>query len=216
MLGLSEETKRLIGVAILSIILTATVTYYYTWKLSHDEQEAELQNIAQALYIDVSSIEEKFNYSMSQLPLHYNNSSELNSNPNAFLYTTDQYYSNNGLYYVFSKDIKGFDSNASNDLYNFYNTVLDIENNKEVTRTIVEKYLHGDQIAPYDVIKMHQSTKANYMIEMPFCIMLAEKIKQELRQEYKVKAISLPLVVINRTPEMANLQGGQIRVSTAF
>jgi hypothetical protein len=52
--------------------------------------------------------------------------------------------------------------------------------------------------------------------EMPYCIMLAEKIKQELRQKYNAKATSLPTIVINSSPEAFNLQDGKIRVSTAF
>ena len=212
---LSKEIKLLIIGVILGALASGIVTYTITWKLSHDEYITEQQNIANALYIDVSNVEDKFNRSMNDLLLYYNNSSELDD-PNSFMYTTAQYYSNNGLYYVFCKDIAGFDSDTSNDLYAFYNIVVDIENDKEVAGSIVEKYLRGENITQYDVMMVHQYTRGVYLVEMPYCIMLAEKIKQELRQTYNAKATSLPTVVINNTPRSFNLQGGKIRVSTAF
>jgi len=74
---LSKEIKLLIIGVILGALASGIVTYTITWTLSHDEYVTEQQKIANALYIDVSNVEDKFNRSMNDLPLYYNNSSEL-------------------------------------------------------------------------------------------------------------------------------------------
>ena len=179
-----------------------------------EQQMMEQCNTAQAIYIDVSDIENKFNHSMSRFPLDLVNNTNPLDKPNSFMYTTIQYYSNNGLYYTFNKDISRFDSDTSTDLYGFYSIVEDIENKRKNILAIVEKSLKHENITQYDIIMAHEFSKGIYEKKMPYCIALAEKIKQELIQKYNVKIASIPEIIINQQPETFNLQGGQIQVST--
>jgi len=203
MSGLSKELTLII----VGVIFGALATGIVTWKLSHDEKEAELRNIAQALYTDVSTIEDSLNADMRGF-----NQSEL-SDQNSYKFTTNQYY-NNGLYSVFSKDIMRFDSNISADLYDFYSIVIDNENKRQVISDVVYKYDHEENITEYDILLIHKFSEFLYEDKIPVSIVLAEKIKKELAETYDARRASSVKTVFAHQPETFYLRGGQMHVST--
>jgi hypothetical protein len=128
--------------------------------------------------------------------------------------TNTKYYSIDWLYPVFGKDISGFDSATSADIYGFYNEVVNIESKREFVFGIWEKYLHGEQIAPFDLILAHEYTKALYMTKIPYGITQAEKIKRELREKYHVETVSYTKIT-GKKIETFDLNGGQVRISVS-
>jgi len=212
-------TFAVIGGIIGALIGGAATFYgsYWAWNQQQEtlnQQEIEEQcNIAVAIYIDISSIENKFNYSINRFSLEMINNTNPLDNPNYIMTTTIQYYDDNGLYYVFGKDISRFDSDTSTDLYEFYSVVEDIENKRKIILAIAGKYLHDENITQYDIITAHEFSKGIYEKKIPYCITLAEKIKKELRQKYNVKIASSPETTINRQSETYNLKGGKMQVS---
>lgn len=171
------------------------------------QQSVEQQNIAHAIYIDILNIELNLNDSIRNM--NYS-TSELD-NPSFVSTYTNQYY-NNWLYPIFGKDIAGFDNATSEDLYDFYGEVVDIENKREFVFTIMGKYLRGEKIAPYDLILAHEYTKSLYTIMIPDCILQAEKIKRELRLKYHVKTELIPKILYSSHPQTIDLQGIKIFV----
>lgn len=200
---LSKEIKLLIIGAVLGALTSGIITYTITWKLSHDEKEAELQNIAQALYYDISSIEDFFNYSL--------NNSASKSN---YVHVIDaHYYDDNGLYYVFCKDISGFDSETSQDLYDFYSFVLGIENEQEDLLAITQKRLNEGNVTDYEFIHAHNIMRT-LRAAMPDGIKRANKVKKELRQKYHVNTTMPPTVISYYPPQTHILQGGSVELTT--
>jgi len=182
-------------------------------KVMNQQQTEEQQNIAQALYTDISKIESNFNYSLSHIALNENNTSKLEG-PNSFRTTTIQYYDDKGLYYDFRHDISGFDSITSKDIFNFYGIVEDIERKRGRVLTIVEKHLRGEEINQFDIILAHRYSKGIYETKMPYSITLAEKIKNELTQKYNAKSMPPQYIVIDSQPQTFYLMDGQMQVYT--
>lgn len=171
------------------------------------QQLTEQQNIANAAYIDVSGIENRFNRAISRF-----NASELKE-PNSFEFTTIQFYRDDGLYYILGKDLSRLNRTLSADLYKFYNQVVEIENKRAVISSIIEKQIRGENITQYDVIIAHTFSKGVYEERIPHCIKLAEKIKRELNEEYDINYTSPPATMLDNQTETFYLQGGQIHVS---
>jgi hypothetical protein len=200
-------TKFMVIGALIAAIIGGGFSLYGTIITLNQQQKAldeqklvEQQNIAHALYIEVSSIEEEFNSSISILPSDVRNRLE---EPDYVWSTNLQYHNTNSLYNVFSKDISNFNATTSQDLYEFYSLVIDIENKRETVYGITEKYLHNVTLTSDDVIQAHSYTRALIITEIPYCIKLAEKIKRELRQKYDIKNVSLAIVTLY--PKTLNL-----------
>ena len=108
------------------------------------------------------------------------------------MYDPRPYYDNeNGLYYVFSKDISSFDSNLSADLYNYYQTVLDIELKRQYIADHAAKIYDGEKLTEVEnvYVTMYSTTM---MIEMIYSIEDAEKIKNELKEKFDLN-LDLPV-----------------------
>ena len=93
-----EITKNLTYLVI-GAFLGALATGVVEWKLSQDENEMELRNVAQALYYDVAYIEDFLNYSLNH-----------SSSKPGYVHVIDaHYYDDNGLFFDFKKDISKMD-----------------------------------------------------------------------------------------------------------
>jgi hypothetical protein len=180
---------------------------WYIWHLQQDvanEQKLlEKQNIANAIYIDVSNIETILNDSIENTNYTINDQ----NNPNHASAYLEPYYNNNWLYPFFGRDIAGFDSNTSADLYDFYNYIVDIENRRQFVLAVMEKQARDENLTQYEVARAHQYSNSIYMLMIPDCISLAEKIKRELRLKYNVKEESSIQIVHNPYPQAVEIQG---------
>jgi hypothetical protein len=217
-----EEATLLWKIAILSFVvgiagaaIGGLFTFYGSYWAWNQQQQAlnqeqiiEQKNIAHAIYIDVSNIEERFNRSMIALPIYLNNNTSKWNDPNFILSWSTQYYSDCGLFYVFNKDISRFDIVTSEDLYEFYNEVADIENKREFISRTMDKIQHGEPVAQYDLVTAHDYTEALFGTKIPYSIKQAEKIKQEIRQKYHVKIESPPMIIYDNQPGTFILQNG--------
>lgn len=98
---------------------------YYVWdqqqKAVEQQQIMEQRNIARALYMEISRRESLLNSSVSVPPTK----DDLN-NPN-FTAGFDIHIYNNGLYFIFNKEISRFDANTSMSIFDFYNHIIDLE-----------------------------------------------------------------------------------------
>lgn len=180
---------------------------YWSWnqqqKTLEQQQIMEQQNIAHAIYVDILKIELNLNDSMVNGSY---NISKLDNISYVAAYG-QPYYNNNWLYSVFGEDIARFDSTTSEDIYNFYGEVVDIEKRRDFIFKIVEKQLHLEKIMPIDLILAHEYSKSLYTMMIPDCILQAEKIKRELRLKYNVKVESIPMIQYSTDPKVIDLQG---------
>lgn len=183
---------------------------WYIWHLQQEALDAqnleEQQNIAHAIYIDILNIEVYLNDSI--LNIDYD---KLEKDP-SYVATYTHRYNNNWLFPVFSLDIAKLDKTTSEDLYDFYRYVADIEDQREFVYSIMDKQLHGEKVELADAITAHKYTRNQYKILIPECISLAEKAKNELRLKYHVKATLNPEVVHDPRAQPINVQG--IDIST--
>ncbi len=131
-----DALPKELALLIIGVVLGALASGIVQWKISHDEEDVELRNVAQALYIDISSVEETYNYSLNHTSIDKNHITVNNVH----------YYDDNGLYFIFNKDISKFDSETSKDLYDFYSFVLDVENKQEELLAINEKLLRKENL----------------------------------------------------------------------
>ncbi|VVB63867.1 Uncharacterised protein [uncultured archaeon] len=157
---------------------------YYVWdqqqKALEQQQIEEQNNIARALYIDISGIEEKLILSMMSVPENKSKFDDL-----SFVgYSDIQLYNDNGLYYTFDKDIARFDNATSKDLYNFYDEIIDLESKREYMNTYWDRVNHNEYTLPYELYLAHTYTKDLFTERTPEDIAIAEKLKQELKLKY--------------------------------
>jgi len=167
------------------------------------QQKDELKNIAQALYYDVSGIEDIFNYSLNHSA----------SKPNYIHVLDFQYYDNNGLYYVFDKDISRFDTETSNDLYDFYSFVISVESAQEDLLAITQKRLNEGNVTDYEFIQANDIMRTLHAA-IPDGIKRANKVKKELRQKYHVNTTVPPTITSYYPSQTYRLQGGSVELTT--
>jgi hypothetical protein len=201
--SLSKEIKLLLIGAIFGAVASGIITYEISLKLSSDEKDAELQNIAQALYIDVSGVEDILNYSL-------NRSSFGSDYINASIIT---YYENNGLYYTFSKDISRFDNETAVDLYDFYSFIMSLESKQEELNAIAEKRAQKQNLTDYEAIKAEDNIRS-INEGLPIGIKKANKVKQDLRQIHNVRMTLSPSIITTHSPRTYKLDEGRLRITT--
>lgn len=198
---MDPEEKRLIIVAsvigFIAAILGAAIGgyctlqgVYWSWdqqeKALDEQKSLEQQNMATALYYDISTIEDKFNGSMRDVLRDMNNDINKLNDPNYIYFEDTKYFSVNWIYYVFGKDIAGFDSNISTDLYAFYGNAAEIDYYMQYVRQMGEKAVKKEPVKPYEILLAHTYTKGIYGLKIPQGILLAENIKRELREKHYV------------------------------
>ncbi|HVP96398.1 hypothetical protein [Methanoregula sp.] len=177
-----SDWKSVIAGAIVGAIIGAmalgVITYYVTVKISQDQQAIEQQNIAQTLYFDVGTINARLITDLDQI----------NKSPNNTIYfSTTPYYTSNGVYFVFSKDITNFkDFQLSSDLYTFYNQVMEIESERSYLEQISnENFMTGERVnlqwpIESEIISMNSDMYENMILASRN----ARKITTELIHDY--------------------------------
>ncbi len=190
-------------ITVASTLLGVFIGGWQANEVYQQEQKNELKNIAQALYFDISGIEDVLNNSL-------NHSS---SKPGFIHVLGYKYYDNNGLYYIFSKDISRFDSETSEDLYDFYGFILALENSQEDLLTVTKKRLDTGNVTDYDYVNAYEITRM-LCSTMPDGIKKANKIKKELRQKYDVNITVPSTVIYNHPPKTYILEGGSVEFTS--
>lgn len=182
-----------------AVLIGAIIGFSGSWYIWHLQQNAvdeqkllEQQNIAHAIYLDISNIELNLNYTLiSQYNMSQQN--DINYIP-IFAYPIN----NNWLYPIFCKDIAGFNNTTiSEDIYNFYNVVAELEKDREFVFAIKEKDLHKENITIDETVFAHEYSKAIYTQMIPLCIRQAEKIKRELKSNYHINVRSMVVPLYN-------------------
>jgi hypothetical protein len=180
---ISSQWKSFFLGALIGVV-AALIGSYSSWYLQQQtldkQQTEELDNIASALYIDVSIVEERLKKALtiqSQI-----NKSQLGISESSLAIDLP-YYPKNGLYYVFDKDISRFDKETSRDLYAFYNNIIELENRREFTKMIQEKSSRNETVSSDDTNSAHRYTLEAFNF-VPVYIKQAEKLKQNLSQRY--------------------------------
>ena len=169
-----EITKNLTYLVI-GAFLGALATGVVEWKLSQDENEMELRNVAQALYYDVAYIEDFLNYSLNH-----------SSSKPGYVHVIDaHYYDDNGLFFDFKKDISKMDSETSRDLYDFYGFIMSLEDEQEILLSVTKKRLDEGNVTDYEFIHAIEIMKT-LRAAVPDGIKKANKVKRDLIQKYHV------------------------------
>lgn len=91
------------------------------WKEQNNEAK---QNVAAALYVEISSLQEDWS---SIVPL---DKDDIKNNKFSITEPIRPYYSDKGLYYSFQTEIASYNPNLSTSLYIFYNEVIKADNNR--------------------------------------------------------------------------------------
>lgn len=121
---MNESTKTQILILVLGVIIGGSgslMNSLYLWNNSVNKDKAD---IAEGLYLDVSWIEDYLNTT----------NQEFLENPDdkyIFVHVTPL-YPNNGLYYVYQKDIFKLDRNIAKDTFTFYNHLLSAERDRSL------------------------------------------------------------------------------------
>jgi hypothetical protein len=176
-----EWMLALVGIAIGSILTTAG-----TALLSYEQQKTEKTNVAQALYFDISLTSSHLNSSYKDVNSKFTNMNKLNKNTSIILYDPSPYYNDNGAYFIFMKEISMFDGDLSADINQYYQTVLDIEYKRKY---IINRLPDGNKIEniPENDIEYLKEYSKTMTIEMRDSVVLADKIKKELKENYDLK-----------------------------
>lgn len=180
---------------------------WYLWNLqqetSNEQKFLEQQNIAHAIYIDVSNIELNLNDSLEGEPYNMSRHDDL-TYISSYI---NNYYNDNWLYPVFGKAIAELDNVTAENVYNFYYLISEAESRRRFVVAISEKQQKGEKITPYEAILAYEYTNALYTIILPTCILQAEKIKQDLRLVYNVRVESPLTIVHSASRRVINLNG---------
>lgn len=176
------------------------------WQASgayEQQQKKELENIAQALYYEVSGIEDLLNYSLNHSA----------SKPNYVHVIYVHYYDDNGLYYDFRKEISKFDSETSKDMYDFYGFIISLDDEQEILLSATRKRLNEGNVTDYEFIQALE-TMDTLRAAIPDGIKKANKVKKELIQKYHVNTTVMPGVISYHPSQTYTLQGGSVEYIT--
>lgn len=143
-----------------------------------EQQDNTRENIARAIYFDVKTIEDRLQ----------GNLNNINNTANDWVvYDTYPYYYSGGLYHVFSKDIANFEEpGLSSDLYDFYNRILKIEEDRNHLQQIHDKFFNidGEIVVSPNLISEIRITNSVMYTNMILTKKDAEKISKELESSY--------------------------------
>lgn len=175
---------------IVGILLGGVVTYGFTWYSSQEQRDLEQHNVAQALYIDISHTSDHFNSSLEDLNLSLSDMNKTGVYAPIMIYDPRPYYTDNGLYFVFTTEISRLDSNLSANLYDYYQTVMDIEHKRQYNAEHISKAFNGENLSEEEQTYLTMYSKT-MTIEMIYSIEQGERIKKELKEKYNLN-LDLP------------------------
>ncbi|MHC1686835.1 MAG: hypothetical protein AB9879_03885 [Methanothrix sp.] len=155
----------------------------------NEQQIIEQRNIAQALYYDISRTENGTIEFLEGLGSKNSNETVINVtdlvSSGVIFDIKTPIYKDNGLYFVFQKDISKFDSNLSANIYIYYSKLLSAEHGRQYTHEIVSKDPTGQNLTSLEIADSRiYSTKM--LFDLIDSITLAEYSKTELKARYKL------------------------------
>jgi hypothetical protein len=154
---------------VIGTLLGGIIGFGSSWCIWHLQQNVleeqkllERHNIANALYVDISDIERKYNSSLYLFSLHINNNTSILNNPNFVYWRAGQDYGSNWIYNVFGRDISGFDEVTSAMLYDFYKNAAEIDDYSHFIYQAAAANERRENITQFDIALAHIYTKALY------------------------------------------------------
>jgi len=178
---------RIALIGLIGALIGGSLTFYSSyWYWSEQQNTLEQQKIdeqhrlATAFYTEISMLENRINNTLAFSP---KNMEEFEKSTTIQSFDT-KYYDKDGLYYVFNKEILGFDNITSASLYVFYNDLINTQNTIDFMNEVQGKYLHNETLSPYDLFLAHQYSVELFKIRIPNCISNAEILKKRLRENY--------------------------------
>lgn len=185
--------------SIVSVLLGVFIGGWQTNNAYQQQEENELKNIAQALYYDISGIEDFLNYSLTHSA----------SKPGYIHVIDTHYYGDDGIYFDFRKDISKMDSETSKDLYDFYGFIMSLEAEQEILLSVTNKRLDKGNVTDYEFLHAIETMKT-LRAATPDGIEKANKVKGELIKKYHVNTTVLPGIIPDYPSQTYILQGGSV------
>jgi hypothetical protein len=174
---------------IIGTIIGALIGGYCTIHSTHDvyeeEQNTIKQNVALALFIDISDISDRFNITVDQYNDIVADTKKMGILEPPIVIDQRPYYSTNGLYYIYANEIYKFDGNLSRDLFKYYKNVMNIEYERQFVYDHKLKEATGGNLSQMEKDYMYKYSEA-MPIEMNQSIKNGEKIKTQLDKEYNL------------------------------
>jgi hypothetical protein len=186
----NNSLKRDMALVILGGLVASFGTIGVNWISSASEEH----NVAQALYFDISMTTDhlRYTYVVFNDSVDYKLSHKTNDDGvfAPIIYDHVPYYTNNGAYFVFMKDIPKLDIDLSNDINQYYQSVLDVEYKRQ--------YISNKLSNPYKTENFSNEDYENLSVfaysmnvEMGEAVTLGDKVKNELADKYQLNT-SLP------------------------
>jgi hypothetical protein len=190
--GVNEERKNeikiiekiTIALSIIAIIVSIAcviLSQQLVNAANQRQQESYQQNVAQALYFDINILQSRFN----NIRPVVNNTISLEQNP---------FYTSDGLYFIFDKDIANFeDTNLSSNLYAYYTLVLQIESERSAVEQIADKYQGGMNVSGTNAVPVSTADATALIVDyndmvanIGYSEAREQIIVQRLKQDYNV------------------------------
>ena len=143
-------SNKLFGFAVtvfIALISAYIGAYLQTQGAEHQLQDQQVitNHVAQALYYDISVLQDSLNSTMSATATDYITLRGSNSSLIPIVIKSDPYYTDNGLYYAFVKDIANFNNTTLvADTYAFYVNVSIIEKDRAALYQFYLEYGEND------------------------------------------------------------------------
>jgi hypothetical protein len=214
-----DKELRTAIVGLLGALIGGGLAFHGSYYALSQQQEAEsqlriaeLQDVALALYFDISKIEKEYNNTMY---IFSSNAEMSDLDIPDFIYWTDnRFFSSDWIYNIFGKDISEFDNIISIELYDFYKNDAEINGYSRFIYQINQAYRAGEKISPFDKALAHLYTKALFEVKLPEGILLAEKIKRNLRQKYNVNINLIPMNLTGSNNRIKEVSYGSINATS--
>jgi hypothetical protein len=182
---LNKLLKSELFLVIVSVLIGSIGTYSVSYVLSYEQQKSEEYNVAQALYIDISDLSDRFNSSLESANLSENYATTSNEDQPPILYDPRPYYSESGLYFVYLTEIYRFDSDLSANLYDYYKNVMAIEYKRQYIFDHISKNNSFESLSESEkyYLNIYSTTVPK---QMKMCIIQGEIIKSKLKEKYNL------------------------------
>lgn len=177
--------KVIVFSAVLGSIVGGASTFISSYLLDQHQQDLEEKNVAQAIFIDVSQTSFYLNASLAKYNAGQQYSRNGKNDSTFIFYYPNPYYRDNGLYFVHSSEISKFNSNLSTEIFQYYNTVLFLENERQYIVSRGSSRSEWDNLS--DVEKAHMYFYTEILPDQIIgTIQLGEKIRKDLKDEYNL------------------------------
>jgi hypothetical protein len=168
---MDDRLKMEIILVLFGVIIGASgylANSFILWTASVDKEKSD---IAEGLYLDVSTLEEKLMTA----------DSEFTSKGENYIYIQqDPFYTDKGLYYVYQRDIPKLDRNVANDTFVFYNHIFSAERYRGQIYSI-QRYGDTRMITTAE-IKQQQDLTQRLALDVNLSVSMLSGLKQKLNK----------------------------------